>query len=77
MGTFLLRSLTPIYLLALYLKKFGLLSCLCLGEVEAGIFNSTKLFMARSFFGGGGGCTFFELLYSNIPRGEGDGTLTW
>ena len=71
MGIFLLRSLTQIYLLALYLKKFGLLSCLCLGEVEAGIFNSTKLFMARSFFfwGGGGGVlflSFFILIFQGV-----------
>ena len=70
MGIFLLRSLTQIYLLALYLKKFGLLSCLCLGEVEAGIFNSTKLFMARSFFGGGGGgvlfLSFFILIFQGV-----------
>ena len=68
-GIFLLRSLTQIYLLALYLKKFGLLSCLCLGEVEAGIFNSTKLFMARSFFGGGGGVlflSFFILIFQGV-----------
>ena len=62
--------------LALCLKKLGFLTWLFLhykGDLGPRIYNFTELFMTGSWKV----CTFFELLYSNMPSGEGDDNLIW
>ena len=63
-------------MLVLCLKKLGSLTWLFLhqkGEKGVGIYNPARF----SDWELEGVCSFFELLYSYMPRGEGDDRLSW
>ena len=63
-------------MLVLCLKKLGSLTWLFLhqkGEKGVGIYNPARF----SDWELEGVCSYFELLYSYMPRGEGDDRLSW